>query len=200
MRKHFEILILGVLAASNPLCGFGDGNMPQSQKGTEQYIQWTRNATTALLKNLDTFTLRLEYHGPAPAEHRPVFLGVQPAPSILPPTYLTARIAREEAAAIVGHLAASGFLYRGTINRAKLLAPKEPYYTLSIATGERDDYFEHIPWTTAPYPWHGMTCPPLHQQIDSLRSVTISDAAKTLDVFRKQLDKSLPAGALPQSR
>ncbi|MGD0900778.1 MAG: hypothetical protein ABR915_23340 [Thermoguttaceae bacterium] len=201
MRQSLAILILGVLVVLNPLRGFGDGDMPQTQKGGEQYIQWTRDVTAALLKSLDTFTLRLEYHGPASAEHRPVFLSVQPAPSILPPSYLTARIEREEAAAIIRHLAASGFLYRGSINREKLLAaPKEPYFTLDVSGNKNDAYFEHVPWTNEPYDWHWMKCPPLRQQIDALRRVVIGDAAKTLDKFRKQLDKSPPAGALPQSR
>ena len=200
MREHLPAVIRVILVVSWPLCGLGAAELPQSQTGADQYIQTTRNAAKTLLKNLDKFTFRLEYHGPAPHDDRSVFLSVQPAASILPPTFLKGRISTEEAAAIVGHLAASGFLYRGSVNGCKYLAlPTEPYYSLSVSAGEHENYFEPIPWTTEPYKWHGMKCPPLHEQIDALRTVVIADAAKTLDVLRKHLNNSPPAGARPSS-
>jgi hypothetical protein len=193
MRRSLPILILGTLVA---LCLSGRlsaAEMPNSQKGGEQYVEWTRRVTTLALKNLDNFKLTLEYHGPAPRDGRSVYLSVQPAASDLPSAYLKARLSKEEAAAIVGHLAASGFLYRGSINREKrLIAPKEPYYTLSVSVGDHEQYFEHIPWTAESYDWHWMKCPPLHQQIDALRIVVVGEAAKALDALRKQVSDSPP--------
>lgn len=146
----------------------------------------TRNATASLLTELDTFCLSLVYHGAKPERYKPLYLSVKPAPASVPASYVKVRITETASAAIIGHLATTGMLYRGSLNRAKRLVRPEPCFTLSVSNG-KVGYVEHIPWTSESYTWHGMNCPPLLDQLAALRLVITGDAASALDALFDEL-------------
>src|SRR5437773_5722845 len=136
-----------------------DSVAPPERVARDQYVSMTRGAVASLKTDLDKFRLSLEYHGLEKDKYS-LYLSVEPSPDDLPATYLRARISREQAVMIIGHLAGDGFLYRGTINSMKqLVRPKEPYYFLEVKGAQADSYFEFIPSTAQPYGWHGMARP-----------------------------------------
>lgn len=105
-----------------------------------------RAAVEALKENVKEFRFTLEYHGPDAAKFYSLQLSVSPLPDSLPPSTLGVRITEADAAVLIGHLANDGCLYRGTINRSKLLkTPDEPYYRVSVQGTARDEYHEFVP-------------------------------------------------------
>jgi hypothetical protein len=146
----------------------------------EQFISITRDAVRSLKTSLDTFHLALEYHGPDRGQYS-LYLSVDPLPNRPPGNYLRARIPKEQALLIIGHLGGDGFLYRGSINRVKqLVLPKEPYYLLLAQGAEGDQYFEFIP-SGGPYQWHGFTRPTIVEQMKTLRAVLTDEAGEIAD-------------------
>jgi hypothetical protein len=108
----------------------------------------------------------------------------------MPGNFLRARIPKDQAFIIIGHLAGDGFLYRGSLNRVKqLVQPKEPYYLL-LAEGEQNDqYFEFIPCAAQPYQWHGSVRPTMIEQMKALRAVLTGDAAEMADRLAKKIER-----------
>jgi hypothetical protein len=146
----------------------------------EQYVSITRHAVQSLKTNLDTFHFALEYHGADRGQYS-LYLSVAPLPDPPRVNYLRARIPREQALLIIGHLGADGSLYRGSINRVKqLVLPREPYYLLLAQGAENDQYFEFIP-CGGPYQWHGSTRPDIVEQLKTLRAVLTDDAGEMAD-------------------
>jgi hypothetical protein len=154
----------------------------------DQYVSMTRRAVASLKTDLDKFRLSLKYHGLEKDKYS-LHLSVEPSPDDLSATYLRARISREQAVMIIGHLAGDGFLYRGTINSMKqLVRPKERYYFLEVRGAQADSYFEFIPSTAQPYRWHGMERPPILEQMKALRAVLTGDAGEMMDRLVKALE------------
>lgn len=164
--------------SANPV----DANPVDTTKGSLQRVNWTRSAVDSLAAHLDGFRLDLKYHGPDRRMKHWISLTVNPAKDNPPGSREVIRISRERALMIIGHLASDGLLYRGTINRAKLLVlPKGPYCTVSVRARAGDEYFEHVPSSSASYRWHGVVRPPLAAQLDRLRLVCSGEAAEAVD-------------------
>ena len=166
------------------------------QLARDQYVNISRRALQLLETDLDKLQFSLDYHGPE-QDQRSLYLSVEPPPEKLPATHRRARISREQAAMIIGHLAGDGYLYRGTINSMKQIAlPKEPYYLLTAKAAQDESYFEFIPCTEQPYSWHGVMRPAILEQMKSLRAALTGEAGAELDKLSKTLEAqpcSLPA-------
>lgn len=116
----------------------------------------------------------------------------------LPPSYSAVQISEYQAAVLVGHLATDGFLYRGTINRMKMLViPVEPYYFLWVKGKDGAQYYEYVPWTEASYRWHFMTRPPKLQQMDNIRAVLVGEAGEAMDRLLKAVERQRKPRAKP---
>lgn len=143
----------------------------QRELGEIQKKRATERATNAINEHIETFQMKLVYHGPRLDKHPSLWLGVEQPPAILPENYLVVRITEAQAKRIVRHLAETGFLWRGTINRAKqIAAPRVPYDTWHVQGKRNDEYFEHVPIGRE-----------LIERLAGLRRVLDRDAAKAVN-------------------
>jgi hypothetical protein len=153
---------------------------------TDLSVRMTRDAVESLRANMDRFRFDLSYHGQDAGTYRSLHLGVQPATQT---NDSFVQISRDQAELIVGWLARDGMLYRGSINRMKLLVqPREPYYDLRIQGAENGSYFEFLPWGSQPYPWHNMIRPPLAEWVGDLRGVLSGKAGEAIYALAKPLE------------
>ena len=187
--KAILVAVLLISVASLPVRSQRtDSVAPPETVARDQYVSMTHRAVASLKADLDKFRLSLEYHG-LDKDKYSLYLSVEPSPDDLPAANLRARISREQAVIIIGHLAGNGFLYRGTINSMKqLLRPKEPYYFLEVKGAQTVSYFEFIPSTPQPYRWHGMARPPILEQMKALLEALTGDAGEMMDRLVKALD------------
>ena len=153
---------------------------------SDQQVQITRSAVASLQAHVDTFSLKLSYHGPDPKTYRSLHIGVKPPIQKRSDSFV--KISKDQAMVLIGCLARDGMLYRGAINSEKsLVQPKGPHYFLYVQAAEDRAYFEYIPWGGKPYRWHGHLLPPLLQQVTNLRGVLVGEAAKAIDALAKPL-------------
>lgn len=162
--------------------------------GSLQETNATRKAVDSLAAHLDGFRLDLKYHGADRRVKRWISLMVSPTVDNPPSSRKVVRVPEERALMILGYLASDGLLYRGTVNRVKLLVlPKGPYCTVNVRAREGDEYFEHVPSSSASYRWHGVTRPPLAAQLDRLRLVCSGEAAEVVDQLAREVRADLSA-------
>jgi len=195
MKSHIAVGVLGALLLTVSTATFllmtrttDAADVPNGAvRARDQQVQVTRNAVASLQANVDTFRFELSYHGPNPKAYRSLYLSVKPPAEGAERASI--QISEHQALLLIGCLARDGALYRGSVNSEKsLVRPKGPHYFLYVQATQGAAYFEYIPWGDKPYRWHGISRPPLLQQVSNLKGVLVGEAANGIDALAKPLE------------
>jgi hypothetical protein len=111
-------------------------------------------AAQALLKAMRSFTLKIEYHGPASASYPSVWCTTNPKlPDELPSKWLVMQnLSDLWAYQAVDHLVGAGMLKPETIRaQRKRPRPQEPFYSLTLSADGVDELIYYLGWGKEAY-------------------------------------------------
>ena len=142
------VLVLGVDAALIKV-------IPDAQENRKEiaaiaaYVKARPAAAQALLKSMNTITLKLEYHGPKADVHPSVwFTTRRELPAKIPAKWIVEQnLSQGWAYQAVDHLMKAGTLKPESIDaERKRPRPTEPFYTLTLSAAGVDELTFHLGW------------------------------------------------------
>jgi hypothetical protein len=145
------VLVLGVNGGLVKVVPDTDENRKEIEAVAE-YVKTRPPAAQALLKAMNSFTLKIEYHGPKSDAYPSVWFSTNPKlPDKLPPKWLVEQnLSHYWAYQAVDYLVKAGMLKSESIDaERKRPQSKEPFYSLTLSADGVDEITFHLGWGKA---------------------------------------------------
>lgn len=142
------VLVLGVDGSLVKVIPDADENRKQIEV-IAKYIKGRPAAAQALLKAMNSFTLKIEYHGPNSEAYPSVWMTTDPKlPDKLPPKWqVEQNLSQVWAYQALDHLVKAGRLQPESIDAERKRAPsKEPFYSLNVSASGVDEITFSLGW------------------------------------------------------
>jgi len=142
------VLVLGVDSSLVKVIPDTDENRKQIEVITK-YVKGRPPAAQGFLKAMNSFTLKIEYHGPKSDAYPSVWFTTNPKlPDKLPPKWLVEQnLSHVWAYQVLDHLVKAGMLKPESIDAERKRAQsKEPFYSLTLSANGVDEITFYIGW------------------------------------------------------